>query len=302
MMCEGEQNELKQLKEENRRLTRQIEKLARISDRLQAQHNETMESFNRQLSDQVRQEVSKRMVIEQAREQEHAFLAQQSKSAELGHMIGGITHQWKQPLNTIGLIAQDLIEEMDADLLDRKLLSQRVDEVLGQLQFMSQTIDDFHDFYKPARRQQPFSPAEAIDSLLGLIRIQMINAHIEIETDLSGDVQVQGWPSDFKQVVLNLITNAKDTFLERNRTQPRRITICQSSSDHATTITLCDNAGGIAEHLLPETLFEPFQSSKERGSGIGLSISRTLTQRMGGTLQAENRDGGACFIITLPAI
>jgi C4-dicarboxylate-specific signal transduction histidine kinase len=300
MMPEGEA--LKGLRDENRRLNRQIEKLARISDRLQAQHNETMQSFNQKLQTQVQQEVQKRMAIEQAREQEHAFLAQQSKTAELGHMIGGITHQWKQPLNAIGLIAQDLIEEMDAGLLDRALLSERIEEILGQLQFMGQTIDDFHDFYKPSRRQQPFSPAGAIDSLLSLIRIQMINAHIEIETKLLEAVRIEGWPSDFKQVILNLITNAKDTFIERDCAAPRCIKIVQQATEKETTLMLCDNAGGIADHLLPEGLFEPFQSSKEQGSGIGLSISRTLIERIGGTLQAQNRDQGACFIITLPRL
>ncbi len=293
--------ELLRLQEENQKLSRQIEKLARISDRLQAKHNETMQSFNAQLQEQVHKEVKKRLALEYAREQEQALLIQQSKSAELGHMIGGITHQWKQPLNAIGLIAQDLIDEMDNNLLDRPTLVQRVEEILGQLQFMSQTIDDFHNFYRPSRAQHPFSPAEAIASVLGLIQAQMMSARIEVQTDLQPEVQTMGWASDFKQVILNLITNAKDAFIERDATE-RTLTLRQSSSADQTTLTLCDTAGGIDDALLPDALFEPFTSSKKSGSGIGLSIAHTLIARVGGTLKVENRDRGACFTITLPRL
>ena len=283
---------------ENQKLTRQIEKLARISDRLQAQHTQTLNEFNDQLKEQVRLEVEKRLQVERQRELEQALLMQQSKSAELGHMIGGITHQWKQPLNAIGLIAQDLIEEMDEKLLNPPLLAKRVEEIMGQLQFMSQTIDDFHNLYKPSRSQVEFSPAEAIESVVALLRTQLISSHIEVELNLDASTLTSGWPNEFKQVILSLITNAKDAF-EENNTPSRRLVFTQHNEERSIQITLSDNAGGIDPSLLPDKLFEPYASTKKQGTGIGLSMARAILERVGGSLEAKNGPEGALFTLSV---
>ena len=239
--------------------------------------------------------------LQQDKELQQALLIQQSKQAELGSMIGAIAHQWKQPLNAIAIMTQNLLDSYDYNELDRNELESHIRKVMDQVQFMSHTINDFRDFYKPAKTKAPFSPLAAIESVAGLLKTQLAQHHIALTIQGDGALQTLGYGSEFKQVALNLINNARDVF-EEKQIADGRINITVEAAQEQIKIVLEDNGGGIAPELLPDKLFEPFSSTKgEKGTGIGLSLARTIIEeKMNGRLSAENGKEGARFCILLP--
>lgn len=228
-------------------------------------------------------------------------LIQQSKLAELGSMIGAIAHQWKQPLNTIALLTQNLPDAYEDGELDKPAIDTHVDRVINQVRFMSQTVEDFRNFYKPSRQLEIFELKAAIDSVSALLETQLLKYQIGLEVHLEPELWVEGYSSEFKQVILNLITNARDA-LEERAVENKRIVIAGKAAQKSAIVTVTDNGGGIAEHLLPDAIFEPFASTKgEKGTGIGLSLGRTIIEeKMHGRLFAHNTGNGAEFTIELP--
>ncbi|MGE4295589.1 MAG: ABC transporter substrate-binding protein [Campylobacterales bacterium] len=239
--------------------------------------------------------------LQQEKQLQQAVLIQQTKLAELGSMIGAIAHQWKQPLNAIALTAQDLPDALEAGELDAAALQKRADRIMDQVRFMSQTIDDFRDFYKPSTKAAPFSPYAAVSEVCELLRMQLMRHHVSVGIEGRSDLNATGYAGEFKQVALNLINNARDA-AESQGLKNCRVTVRIGLEDDRVRITFEDDAGGIPEKLLPAKLFEPFISTKgEQGTGIGLSISRTIIEeKMHGRLSAENTPTGAKFTIELP--
>ena len=259
-----------------------------------------LRDFNEKLAHQVEHEVAQRLAAQKERDLDRQLLIQQSKMAEMGSMIGVIAHQWKQPLNVIALLIQSVYDDYEAGEITPELLAKSVERIMDQVRFMSQTVDDFRSFYKPGKTKELFSAKAAIEKTLELLSAQIKKHEIEVITDMAEAGEVTGFPSEFKQVILNLITNAKDVLCERAEKRQIRIRI-QASADRV-AIILCDNGGGIPEAYLPDKLFEPFVSSKgEAGTGVGLLLAKTIIEKkMGGTIKAYNEGGGACFEIDLP--
>ncbi|MEF3191362.1 MAG: PAS domain-containing sensor histidine kinase [Campylobacterales bacterium] len=267
------------------------------------QHKE-MERQLQQLNDfldrHINEELARRMQLQREEERSHQLLIQQSKMAEMGSMIVAIAHQWKQPLNIIGLWAQNLKGDFYFGTLTKESIEETVDRILEQVNFLSQTIEDFRNFFKPSREMVPFSARKCADDVCRLMTADLDRHHITVVFTDGDDGHVLGYPNEFKHVLLNIINNAKDAFLERHVPEPH-IDIDLQVTSKTITITISDNAGGIAQELLPERLFEPFVSTKgDQGTGIGLYIARQIVEKMEGSLTARNHDNGAQFLITLP--
>ncbi len=245
-------------------------------------------------------DISEIKQLRDERQMQQAVLMQQTKLAELGSMIGAIAHQWKQPLNAIGLIAQDIGDTRHFDELSIEECDRLVDKILDQVRFMSRTVDDFRNFYKPNTREEPFDLKEEIEQIVNLLSAQLSRHDVAIGLDLKPHLRVMGKAGEFRQVVLNIVNNAKEVLLERSHKAPE-ITITLTEASGWALLRFEDNGGGIAEHLLPDKLFIPFTTTKgEKGTGIGLSLSATILQRMHGTIEAANTQEGACFTIKLP--
>jgi PAS domain S-box-containing protein len=239
--------------------------------------------------------------LQSERESQQAVLIQQSKLAELGSMIGAIAHQWKQPLNAVSLIAQGLVDTYDYGELDRDELVKESGKILKQVHFMAQTVDDFRNFYKPDRQSERFNPKAACEQVIDLLSAQLQKHQITITLGGEDRLSVTGYPSEFKQVILNLINNAKDALIENQTPDPAITVTVESRSDRA-VVGIEDNGGGIPEALLPDRLFEAMVSTKgAAGTGIGLSLAKTIIEeKMRGQLSATNTARGACFEICLP--
>ncbi len=264
-----------------------------------------LEELNQNLENRVTQEVNKR------RDQEQ-LLIQQSKMAAMGEMIGAIAHQWKQPLNVLSLLLQDLEEMYEYDELNSEKLENAVNSSMKQIDFMSETVNDFRDFFKPSKEKFYFSLKVAINEIYKLLLPQFKNHYIDVEIK-GEDLSIKGFPNEFKQVILNVLNNAKDAIDDRRKKSTYnemdfkgKIDIELSTDGKSIFIAISDNGGGI-DGKIQTSLFNPYVSTKgEAGTGIGLYMSKTIIEtNMQGKIYFENivessNQIGAKFIIELP--
>jgi len=227
------------------------------------------------------------------------MLLQQSRLAALGEMISNIAHQWRQPLNELGLIVQELPMMYEKGNFDREYLKASVAKFMKVLSHMSKTIDDFRDFFKPDKEKVPFKLQEVVDKTFSLIEESFKRLRIAINIRITDELVVNGHPNEFSQVILNILFNAKDAFLAGNDQKPRVISIEMGRQGGRAVVTIADNAGGIPEDIL-DKIFDPYFSTRgpDQGSGIGLYMSKIIIEKnMGGRLSVRNIAQGAEFRI-----
>ena len=255
-----------------------------ITDRKIQEQN--IENINRSLKQKI-----KDALIQNTRQLR--FLQQQSKLASMGEMIGAIAHQWRQPLNALNINIQNLDDDFEDGLIDKNFLNDFINKNSKIIDFMSKTIDDFRNFYRKDKVKKDFYVKKAIRDVLSIQAVQIRKHNIKIL--LSGeDKLIKGYESEFKQVILNLINNAKDVLIEKNIKNPEiNIDILENR------LLIKDNGGGIPEDLL-NRIFEPYFTTKynSKGTGLGLYISKMIIEdNMHGKLSAWNEKGWAVFEI-----
>jgi signal transduction histidine kinase len=237
----------------------------------------------------------------------------------MGEMIGAIAHQWRQPLNAVNAIIQDLKDAYAYGVLDRNYLDRSVKSSMQQIQFMSKTIDDFRNFFRPDKTKKTFDAKQAAGEVLTMVSSQLathgisyrITCHVHNQTfeDFTspiipcGKMMILGYENEMLQVFLNLVNNAKDAILECREHGlmgpgvKGLITFDLEHPGERVVIRVTDNGGGIPAEIL-NRIFEPYFSTKEtgQGAGIGLYMSKVIIENnMGGQLTARNVDGGAEF-------
>jgi PAS domain S-box-containing protein len=260
-------------------------------DRL-IQTEQELQKLNHELAARVSEETRKN--IEQER-----VLIHQSRHAAMGEMIGNIAHQWRQPLNTLGLVIQNIAADYQDDLLDQKSLTEYKNTAINTVQKMSQTIDDFRNFFQPNRLEEIFSLSKPIKEALSLIDASMQNNGIYVTVDCPEDLVAFGLPNEFAQVMLNFLANAKDILVERN-VPLKKIEISAREDGKYAVVCVRDNGGGIPADIM-DKIFDPYFTSKEGGTGIGLYMTRVIIeQHMHGKISFGNTETGAEFLLSLP--
>ncbi|MBF0458951.1 MAG: hypothetical protein HQK99_13770 [Nitrospirae bacterium] len=271
---------------------------------LRVKQEEEIRNLNKILEQKLKQEVY-------LREQERQLLIQQSKMATMGEMIGAIAHQWRQPLNAISIIAQEIHDAYKCNEMNADYMKETIGIILGQIDFMSKTINDFRNLLNPSKTPAAFFVDETIEAILFMFRDMLSKSNIAItfEKDcLVEKCMSVGQPNEFKQVLLILLTNSRDAICshwEKNllgKDIQGRITISISKHNDKVLITHTDNGGGISDDII-DKIFNQYFTTKpdEKGTGIGLYIGRTIIEGMGGSLTVRNVDGGAEFSISLPS-
>ncbi|ADN08687.1 sensor histidine kinase [Sulfurimonas autotrophica] len=222
-------------------------------------------------------------------------LQQQSKLASMGEMIGAIAHQWRQPLNEIGIAIQNLKYDYEDGLITEEYLDEFIQGTKKVIKFMSDTIDDFRNFYRVDKTKERFNVKDAVERVLSIQKAQLVNNHIAVELIGEG-FEIVGYKNEFQQVILNLINNAKDILLQ-NKQKDAKITIELKNK----TIYIRDNGGGIPVEIL-NRIFEPYFTTKEQGKGTGMGLYMSkmiIEENIKAKLDVSNTAEGAEFRINL---
>ncbi len=231
------------------------------------------------------------------------IMIQQSRFAALGEMIEQIAHQWRQPLNTLALINQNLYFKFKLDKFDENAFDKAHDQIDTNLQYMSQTIDDFRNFYSNTPRTETYALVEVIHSALSLSGAMIQYAKINISISNAQNPYVHNRRNELIQVCMNLIKNAHDALLEIGKSE-RTIGFSIHSDKKRASLSIEDNAGGVDKTII-DKIFNPYFTTKpeSQGTGIGLYMSKSIVEeRLNGTLHVENTSEGARFTIILPEV
>ena len=237
--------------------------------------------------------------IQEAKQKDKKIL-EQAKLARIGSMISMIAHQWRQPLSQLSGILMELETATRFKKVDDAYILNAIAKSDKMIEFLSNTIDDFRNFYKPDKIKEEFFVSESCLKAINIIDATLENLGINLIFNVEDDRKIVGYPTEFSQVILNIISNAKDILIEKEIKNPK-IQIDIKSKGILSIITIKDNAGGIAEEN-KELLFDPYYSTKDssKGTGLGLYISKLIIERnMGGELSVFNNNEGAVFKIVV---
>ncbi|MBP7769945.1 MAG: PAS domain-containing sensor histidine kinase [Aliarcobacter sp.] len=248
--------------------------------------------------DAIREDISS----EKELKNQQNLLLEQSKSAALGEMISMIAHQWRQPLQAVSILIQKLpLLKMIKGELNDETLDEVVSQVGIQLDYMSKTIDDFRDYFKPNKRKEEVYIKNVInkslDFLSYLFKIHSVNVNYKNESS----TQIEVYLNEMVQVFINLAKNSCDAMIERN-IENREINIYTYENNDKLFIEFEDNAGGINQNVMNK-IFDPYFSTKsnKNGTGLGLYMSKTIIEQHSfGKINVKSSSLGTKFIIELP--
>ena len=277
-------------------LGKQIEKFLNNYNAEVKQKTQELEELNKHLENRIYDEVQKN------REQEQ-LLIQKSKFIALGEMISNIAHQWRQPLSQLSAILMSLKFKYNLGKLDSSYMNNKSKEAENILNYMSKTIDDFREFFMPKRDKKEFFIKDAVESVINIIGSSAKEKNIKINIDIPKEIKTLGHKSEFEQVLLNIITNAKHVLISEKIKSPK-IDILLHVDTNYLYLKIKDNAGGIKVKPI-EKIFEPYFTTKEEsgGTGIGLYMSKLIIEKsMGGILNVKNSKSGATFTIHLKRV
>ena len=246
----------------------------------------------------------KNTLIEEAKKSKKQLLLveHQNKLAALGEMLGNISHQWKQPLNAIGLSISKLILLNENDKLTKELLVTSLMRMEKNVIYLSKTIDVFRDFFKPNSKNDKFNVKKLVKSVICIVQDSFKDNNIHLSYSCEEDIVLQGDMQKLEQVLLNILNNAKDALCS-NATEDAKVSIDVELSNSGVTISIQDNALGISDEI-KEKIFIPYFTTKvqSKGTGIGLYMSKMIVENnFNGTLTFENKNSGARFILFIPS-
>lgn len=251
--------------------------------------------FQKELEHRVEKEIKKR-------HKQEMILIQQSKMASMGEMIGAIAHTWRQPLNTISLLAGVIIKKYKNSKLNENYINDWISKMNNQLNFMSQTIDDFRNFFKPNEDFKEVFLDEIISKVISLTDLQFKINNIKIEVSIPKSISIICLENQLQQALINILSNSKEAIINRN-IKNGIILISAKKSHSFINLIIQDNGGGIEDEQILSSIFEPYFTTKihSNGTGIGLYMTKIIIeQNMKGKIETKNINNGFEFTIKIP--
>jgi signal transduction histidine kinase len=250
--------------------------------------------------DELHLEIQRRKEAEIELIKKDEMMVTQSRQAAMGEMISMIAHQWRQPLAVISMSSSSMLADVEFDTISKSEIKKNATEILNQSDHLTQTIDDFRNFFKPNRKKEAVTMVEVLNDVLDIVLASLKSHDIAIEMTNHTSATILIQKRELIQVILNLINNAKDSLLTHNRDP--KIMIRTDEDEHDLMIEICDNGNGIDKEILPK-IFDPYFSTKEEknGTGLGLYMSKMIIQKhLHGTIEVHSTTDKTCFTVKIP--
>jgi signal transduction histidine kinase len=233
----------------------------------------------------------------------HDQLHKSEKMASLGQMIGNISHQWRQPLSAISMLASSIQLNNTLNTLDKNDLDKAMKDIVNKTKYLSETINTFRDFIKEEKSIEEIYLEDRIKQSLNIVQLALLDHKIKLIDNINYEnkLKIMMVIGELDQVIINIINNAKDALVEKKIKNPC-ITLNLLKSSSFVTIGIEDNAGGIPVDIIKK-IFEPYFTTKHKtqGTGLGLHMSyRIITESLKGKLYVQNTKEGAKFFIEIP--
>jgi two-component system sensor histidine kinase/response regulator len=268
---------------------RKRELLARVKTHL------SLHEKNQDLEKRVEDEISKRT-------QQQKLLIRQSRVAAMGEMMSAITHQWKQPLNILSVLNSKIKLKVSMDKLDKEEMIQDTQTIDNTIKMMSETVSDFKNYFSNDKTKNVFCIKQKVLDIADIIKVQLEVNNINLQIDIEEETTGYAVESEFKHVILNLISNAKDAIIQ-NKCENREIFLKTEKIDNTNTkLTVQDSGGGIPENIIEKIFDDYFTTKGKDGTGIGLSMTKLIVEdEMHGTIEVCNQNDGALFTVIFPS-
>lgn len=254
-----------------------------------------LENYHKLLETRVASEIEKR------REQEVKML-EQAKLVQMGEMITAISHHWRQPLNLIGIVIQDIEDSYEMGELTEEYLHEQVETAMDALVNMSSTINAFKEITQKVDEKDKFNIANAINKTINLLKPGFESHFINLNIELNEELQAYGNYTHLMQALNNILINAEEALLEANPEEKNIKVILKKDNKNSATIDIIDNGGNINNEIMSR-IFDPFFTTKETAytTGTGLYFTKVFIEHdLGGKVNVKNYKDGVCFRITLP--
>lgn len=262
-----------------------------VAEREAAQKN--LEELNHSLEERINRAVADLRKKDQT-------LIQQGRLAAMGEMINNVAHQWRQPLNNVGLIIQNLQFSYDAGDITHDELEQEIGKAMDIIMDMSHTIDDFRNFFRKDKQKTGFFVSKTVHKALNFVAATLASNNVKVGFEDDEQVTAIGFQNEYSQVLLNILSNSLEACIERSIDSPE-ITIRITSENGRSAVYIRDNCGGIDVDIMPR-IFDPYFTTRapDKGTGIGLYMSKVIIeQNMSGSLTVRNTINGVEFRIVV---
>ncbi|WP_108061050.1 PAS domain S-box protein [Poseidonibacter lekithochrous] len=249
----------------------------------------------------VKQEITKEVYLKEELKDKEEMMIAQSRHAAMGEMISMIAHQWRQPISVISMAANNTLADIELDMVENDELKENTESILDQTKYLSQTIEDFRNFFKPNKEKEIVKPKDIIDETLKIMLKSLENNNIVLTICVEDESCIEVHSRELLQVFINIIKNAKEALVSKNIEQKEiKVRIYRIHNTLRTSFT--DNAGGVKESII-DKIFDPYFSTKDEktGTGLGLYMCKTIVNKhFNGVIGVYNSNDGACFYVDLP--
>jgi len=225
-----------------------------------------------------------------------------SRSAAMGEMVSMIAHQWRQPLSLINTIMATLKIKKELNALDDKAINEAFKKIQTTTSYLSDTIDDFRDYFKPNKKSSEINILSLFDNSIFFLKEEMHQNNIEYNIEVEGNVSINTYKNELLQSIINIIKNSIDAFIySDSKIENKQISVSVQKLESHIAITIKDNAGGIEKDIL-KRVFEPYFSTKSKnGTGLGLHMCHTIvTGHLKGNIIMTSKDNTTITLIELP--
>jgi len=197
------------------------------------------------------------------------ILFQQNKMASMGEMLNNIAHQWRQPLSSISSLTSGLKIKKELNLVDEDDIDYTCEKILDNTNYLSQTIEDFRNFFKEKKQKEEFGLKKAISESLNLLKDRLKASNINTKIEIDENTKLHSFKNEFQQAILNIINNSIDAFI-KNKSEEKIIFITFTKN----TLNIKDTAGGVDQKII-EKIFEPYFTTKHQSQGTGIGLYMT---------------------------